>query len=110
MPAAGHQGKESWGPSHKEATMELLRVNDRAIELERNVSGLPKPSQLWLLRESTLLVVSVVGRHSCEGQDVRDVATSSGTPLELSWQVLELLCICGPFSMSDGKGHIHLFP
>lgn len=38
---AGHQGKESWGPSHKEATMELLRVKDRAIELERNVSGLP---------------------------------------------------------------------
>lgn len=37
----GHQGKETWGPSHKEATMELLRVKDRAIELERNVSGLP---------------------------------------------------------------------
>lgn len=38
--AASHQGKEAWGPGHKEATMELLRVKDRAIELERNVSGL----------------------------------------------------------------------
>lgn len=44
-PAAGHQGKEGWGPSHKEATMELLRVKDRAIELERNVSGLPGPGR-----------------------------------------------------------------
>lgn len=35
----GHPGKEPWVPSHKEATMELLRVKDRAIELERNVSG-----------------------------------------------------------------------
>lgn len=35
------QEKEAWGPSHKEATMELLRVKDRAIELERSVSGLP---------------------------------------------------------------------
>lgn len=34
----GHPGKERWGPSPKEATMELLRVKDRAIELERNVS------------------------------------------------------------------------
>lgn len=37
-----HQEKEAWGPSHKEATMELLRVKDRAIELERSVSGLPE--------------------------------------------------------------------
>ena len=35
----GHPGKDPWAPSHKEATMELLRVKDRAIELERNVSG-----------------------------------------------------------------------
>lgn len=35
----GHPGKEPWAPIHKEATMELLRVKDRAIELERNVSG-----------------------------------------------------------------------
>lgn len=35
------QEKEAWEPSHKEATMELLRVKDRAIELERSVSGLP---------------------------------------------------------------------
>lgn len=39
--SAGHQEKEGWGPSHKEATMELLRVKDRAIELERNVSRCP---------------------------------------------------------------------
>lgn len=38
---AGRQEKEGWGPSHKEATMELLRVKDRAIELERNVSRCP---------------------------------------------------------------------
>lgn len=43
---ADHQGKESWGPSHKEATMELLRVKDRAIELERNVSWLSRPRPL----------------------------------------------------------------
>lgn len=35
------QEKEAWEPSHKEATMELLRVKDRAIELERSVSGPP---------------------------------------------------------------------
>ena len=29
----GHPGKEPWAPIHKEATMELLRVKDRAIEL-----------------------------------------------------------------------------
>lgn len=33
--------KEAWAPGHKEATLELLRVKDRAIELERNVSGQP---------------------------------------------------------------------
>lgn len=49
---AGHQGRESWGPSHKEATMELLRVKDRAIELERDVSWLPRSQ---LLRETFLL-------------------------------------------------------
>ncbi|XP_064427561.1 protein Daple isoform X3 [Mirounga angustirostris] len=42
----GHQGKESWGPSHKEATMELLRVKDRAIELERNNAALQAEKQL----------------------------------------------------------------
>lgn len=36
-----HQEKEAWEPSYKEATVELLRVKDRAIELERSVSGLP---------------------------------------------------------------------
>ncbi|KAF6129211.1 coiled-coil domain containing 88C [Phyllostomus discolor] len=43
---AGHQGKESWGPSHNEATMELLRVKDRAIELERNNAALQAEKQL----------------------------------------------------------------
>ncbi|XP_044085916.1 protein Daple isoform X6 [Neovison vison] len=42
----GHQGKEPWGPSHKEATMELLRVKDRAIELERNNAALQAEKQL----------------------------------------------------------------
>lgn len=36
---AGHQGQET----HKEATMELLQVQDRARKLEWNVSWLPRP-------------------------------------------------------------------
>ncbi|XP_064231226.1 LOW QUALITY PROTEIN: protein Daple [Aotus nancymaae] len=44
--ATSHQGKEAWGPSHKEATMELLRVKDRAIELERNNAALQAEKQL----------------------------------------------------------------
>ncbi|XP_036171529.1 protein Daple [Myotis myotis] len=44
--AAEHQEKEGWGPSHKEATMELLRVKDRAIELERNNAALQAEKQL----------------------------------------------------------------
>uniref|UniRef100_A0A8C0Q1E9 Coiled-coil domain containing 88C n=1 Tax=Canis lupus familiaris TaxID=9615 RepID=A0A8C0Q1E9_CANLF len=43
---AAHQGREPWGPSHKEATMELLRVKDRAIELERNNAALQAEKQL----------------------------------------------------------------
>ncbi|CAK6431828.1 unnamed protein product [Pipistrellus nathusii] len=43
---AGHQEEEGWGPSHKEATMELLRVKDRAIELERNNAALQAEKQL----------------------------------------------------------------
>ncbi|XP_021562087.1 protein Daple [Carlito syrichta] len=43
---AGHQGQEAWGPSHKEATMELLRVKDRAIELERDNAALQAERQL----------------------------------------------------------------
>ncbi|KAI4573076.1 hypothetical protein MJG53_012914 [Ovis ammon polii x Ovis aries] len=42
----GHPGKEPWVPSHKEATMELLRVKDRAIELERNNAALQAEKQL----------------------------------------------------------------
>ncbi|XP_033622654.1 protein Daple isoform X2 [Fukomys damarensis] len=41
-----HQEKEAWGPGHKEATMELLRVKDRAIELERNNAALQAEKQL----------------------------------------------------------------
>ncbi|XP_054386389.1 protein Daple isoform X4 [Pongo abelii] len=44
--ATSHQGKEAWGPGHKEATMELLRVKDRAIELERNNAALQAEKQL----------------------------------------------------------------
>ncbi|XP_047394661.1 protein Daple isoform X1 [Sciurus carolinensis] len=47
--AASHQEKEAWGPSQQEATMELLRVKDRAIELERNNAALQAEKQL--LRE-----------------------------------------------------------
>nr|XP_036847572.1 protein Daple isoform X3 [Manis javanica] len=43
---AGPQGKEPWGLSHKEATMELLRLKDRAIELERNNAALQAEKQL----------------------------------------------------------------
>ncbi|XP_006879179.1 PREDICTED: protein Daple [Elephantulus edwardii] len=42
----GDHAKEAWGPSHKEATMELLRVKDRAIELERNNAALQAEKQL----------------------------------------------------------------
>ncbi|XP_006839636.1 PREDICTED: protein Daple [Chrysochloris asiatica] len=41
-----HQSKETWGPSHKDTTMELLRVKDRAIELERNNAALQTEKQL----------------------------------------------------------------
>uniref|UniRef100_A0A8D2CUS7 Coiled-coil domain containing 88C n=1 Tax=Sciurus vulgaris TaxID=55149 RepID=A0A8D2CUS7_SCIVU len=47
--AASHQEKEAWGPSQQEATMELLRVKDRAIELERNNAALQAEKRL--LRE-----------------------------------------------------------
>uniref|UniRef100_A0A8D0ULW1 Coiled-coil domain containing 88C n=1 Tax=Sus scrofa TaxID=9823 RepID=A0A8D0ULW1_PIG len=42
----GHPEKEPWGPGHKEATMELLRVKDRAIELERTNAALQAERQL----------------------------------------------------------------
>ncbi|XP_029413836.1 protein Daple isoform X4 [Nannospalax galili] len=41
-----HQEEVAWGPSHKEATMELLRVKDRAIELERSNAALQAEKQL----------------------------------------------------------------
>ncbi|XP_066244336.1 protein Daple isoform X1 [Saccopteryx leptura] len=44
--ATGQQGKESWGSSHKDATVEPLRVQDRAIELERNNAALQAEKQL----------------------------------------------------------------
>ncbi|KAM6171736.1 protein Daple isoform 1-T1 [Erethizon dorsatum] len=40
------QEKEARGLGHKEATMELLRVKDRAIELERNNAALQAEKQL----------------------------------------------------------------
>ncbi|XP_035301462.1 protein Daple isoform X3 [Cricetulus griseus] len=43
---ASHQEKEAWEPGHKEATMELLRVKDRAIELERSNAALQAEKQL----------------------------------------------------------------
>lgn len=56
---ASHQEKEAWEPGHKEATMELLRVKDRAIELERSVSG---PS----CELTTLLAVAPIAYRHCE--------------------------------------------
>nr|XP_051682088.1 protein Daple isoform X2 [Oryctolagus cuniculus] len=44
--ASRHVEEEAWGPSHKEATLELLRVKDRAIELERNNAALQAEKQL----------------------------------------------------------------
>ncbi|XP_060128252.1 protein Daple isoform X2 [Zootoca vivipara] len=41
-----HQTKEKWEKGHKEATMELLKVKDRAIELERNNAALHAEKQL----------------------------------------------------------------
>nr|XP_020039823.1 protein Daple [Castor canadensis] len=41
-----HQQKEAWGLSQQEATMELLRLKDRAIELERNNAALQAEKQL----------------------------------------------------------------
>jgi hypothetical protein len=52
-----HQQKEAWGLSQQEATMELLRLKDRAIELERNVSGHPGPR---LRRGAALLLVTLI--------------------------------------------------
>ncbi|XP_052594750.1 protein Daple [Peromyscus californicus insignis] len=43
---SSHQEKEAWEPSHKEATMELLRVKDRAIELERSNAALQAEKHL----------------------------------------------------------------
>uniref|UniRef100_A0A5F9DGG0 Coiled-coil domain containing 88C n=1 Tax=Oryctolagus cuniculus TaxID=9986 RepID=A0A5F9DGG0_RABIT len=46
LPALPQPPEEAWGPSHKEATLELLRVKDRAIELERNNAALQAEKQL----------------------------------------------------------------
>uniref|UniRef100_A0A803TD72 Coiled-coil domain containing 88C n=1 Tax=Anolis carolinensis TaxID=28377 RepID=A0A803TD72_ANOCA len=43
---SGPQAKEKWERGHKEATMELLKVKDRAIELERNNAALHAEKQL----------------------------------------------------------------
>ncbi|XP_060037185.1 protein Daple isoform X3 [Erinaceus europaeus] len=52
--AAGIPEKEAWGSSHKEATLELLRVTDRAIELERNNAALQAGKQLLETQNSAL--------------------------------------------------------
>ncbi|XP_043371899.1 protein Daple isoform X2 [Dermochelys coriacea] len=41
-----HQMKEKWETGHRETTMELLKVKDRAIELERNNAALHVEKQL----------------------------------------------------------------
>ncbi|XP_074852732.1 protein Daple isoform X2 [Carettochelys insculpta] len=43
---SGHQMKEKWETGHQETTMELLKVKDRAIELERNNAALQAEKQL----------------------------------------------------------------
>lgn len=58
---ASHQ-EEAWGPSQQEATMELLRVKDRAIELERNVSELLWPQ---LHRERDVLLTVTLMTSVC---------------------------------------------
>ncbi|XP_077179611.1 protein Daple isoform X2 [Paroedura picta] len=43
---SSYQAKENWELLHKEATMELLKVKDRAIELERSNAALHTEKQL----------------------------------------------------------------
>ncbi|KAM7165442.1 protein Daple isoform 1-T1 [Macrochelys suwanniensis] len=43
---SNHQMKEKWETGHRETTMELLKVKDRAIELERNNAALHAEKQL----------------------------------------------------------------
>ncbi|XP_075782825.1 protein Daple isoform X2 [Pelodiscus sinensis] len=43
---SSHQNKEKWEVGHQETTMELLKVKDRAIELERNNAALNVEKQL----------------------------------------------------------------
>ncbi|XP_054826899.1 protein Daple isoform X2 [Eublepharis macularius] len=43
---SSHQAKEKWEMLHQEATVELLKVKDRAIELERNNAALHAEKQL----------------------------------------------------------------
>lgn len=113
---AGHQGRESWGPSHKEATMELLRVKDRAIELERDVSWLPRPE---LPRERPSCSngpgdgIPVTERHHCKGhrmsESVESYSDLVGRFSSCPGKSYQLLCICGPFSVSSTEEHIHIF-
>ncbi|XP_072481627.1 protein Daple isoform X2 [Notamacropus eugenii] len=44
--ALNHEIKENWESGHHETTMELLKVKDRAIELERNNAALHTEKQL----------------------------------------------------------------
>ncbi|XP_060119316.1 protein Daple isoform X2 [Heteronotia binoei] len=43
---SSHQAKEKWEMLHKDATLELLKVKDRAIELERSNAALHTEKQL----------------------------------------------------------------
>lgn len=49
-----HQMNEKLETGHREATMELLKLKDRAIELERNVSLLLFP----VIPQTTLVIMS----------------------------------------------------
>lgn len=79
----GHPGKEPWAPIHKEATMELLRVKDRAIELERNVSG-ERPSMNRCIGGTGIPIT----RKDPRQQELLRLMQVSSATYCISWQVL----------------------
>ena len=85
----GHPGKEPWAPIHKEATMELLRVKDRAIELERNVSG-ERPSVNCHVGGAEIPIT----RKDPGWQELLRLTQVSSATYCISWQVL-----CTPFHL-----------
>lgn len=101
----GHPGKERWGPNPKEATMELLRVKDRAIELERNVSR-ERPLSTVLQTEQELpLPGRTRGVRSCW-----DLSRSRWPLLEFPGKSRLLLATWGPFNLSDWRGRSPFSP